>query len=198
MLELVVHNSISDILVTSVHIVIYIIFSWKQHMYPAIKFWTIETNILLYKIINPIEFSLMNFCEWTYKMCQFLRISKKNNPCVCTCKIFDGVLVKSMNLKWNFCTGLWVIILKIWISTKTFTGIFLWCSIHHVHSLVAIFVVGAGVGRVSVGGRTAIILDTPPGRIPGGSTRRVAIPAPASCSPVIAQVSSSNRWPFSR
>ena len=77
-----------------------------------------------------------------------------------------------------------------------------------LRSLVAIFVVRAGVGRVPVGGGTEVTQSIPPVVIPGRRRRGVVIPPPvgiawsscniqlpppAYCSPIITQMSSPNR-----
>ena len=66
-----------------------------------------------------------------------------------------------------------------------------------VRSLVAIFVVRTGVGRVPIGGATYVIQHPTLVEV-GSRTRGVPVISPASCFPIIAQMSSSNRRSFSR
>ena len=68
-----------------------------------------------------------------------------------------------------------------------------------VHSLVAVFVVRAGVGQVPIGGVASVLQD--PTLVDVASLRILIISAiisPASSYPIITQMSSSNGRPVSR
>ena len=66
-----------------------------------------------------------------------------------------------------------------------------------VRSLVAIFVVRAGVGRIPIGGATDVI-QHPAFVEVSGRTCGVPVISPAPYFPIIAQMASSNRRSFSR